>query len=115
MKKKNKKTLPKTWEEFANEKLPIRYLDKGCIGFPTDDEDIANFAFRKLCWLSDEYNGCKYEGASDIYHFCISNVNKIYSEQSSHYIHILGFKTSELRDEFQKNFADLIQKAKPLL
>ena len=106
MKKKNKKTLPKTWEEFANEKLPIRYLDKGYIGFPTDDEDIANFAFRKLCWLRDEYNGCPVKDVP---------VEDYEHESIEHTSIPLRFLTEELRNEFQKNFADLIQKAKPLL
>ena len=136
-KKKNK--LPVTWEEYCKQyydsklefyitncsridqtspdKGPRRELeDKNLLSAKKDAE--AHLALIQLHRLRDVYRqGWKPDWSNyDETKYCIygwSNTIDIDIFSSDHCI--LAFKTEELRDEFLKNFKDLIEKAKYLI
>lgn len=134
----SKKTLPKTWKEAYK-----KYLCNTTIYYIDTNSEIqhhvkpipANVVFNKNALLSSEkaeevlalmqlitlrdiYND-SWEPDWSNYNetkYCIygwSNIVTIDIFSSDH--RILAFKTEELRDEFLRNFKDLIEKAKGLL
>ena len=129
--KKIENELPKSWEEVGNIKgwftdnmCRIEYYSGGKSTdsrdknlFPTEEEAKASIALAQLCQLRDRYNdGWKPNWTDNNEKFCIFfNNEKVYSGLSYYTRHILSFKTFEIREEFLKNFKDLIETAKPLL
>lgn len=128
--KKVKKELPKKWEElkvvegfYIDEDSHIHdcpmvdVLRKNKNVFPTEEEAEACLALAQLCQLRDRYNdGWKPDWTDNNEKFCIFfNNEKVYSGLSYYTRHILSFKIFEIREEFLKNFKDLIETAKPLL
>jgi hypothetical protein len=127
------KGLPKTWEELGE--IYGYYVDSNsCVDnlpiapfptrqrtrntWPTLEEAEASIALAQLCQLRDRYNGGWKPDWADGGHFkyCINfEADEIEGNPWSTMRHVLAFKTRELRNEFMKNFADLIEKAKPLL
>ncbi len=118
------KGLPKSWKELeiirgyfvdthsnvycGNTMIPTEE-DKNV--FPTKTEARACIALAQLCQLRDVYNECLYEKLKNKELFAVTIQRKYVVDQC----YVLAFLTRELRDEFQKNFADLIETAKPLL
>lgn len=129
------KGLPKTWKElgsisgyWTDSYACILGVDTAMITtefdankgvWPTREEAEASIALAQLCQLRDRYNGGwkpNWGRESREFKHCINiEWGKITSNIWSTTQHVLAFKTPELRDEFMKNFADLIEKAKPLL
>lgn len=99
------KPLPKTWEELEHRYIDLRYLPNKYI------------ALRKLEILRDIYNdGWKadWENFQDKYIILIdSNIIDTSAFHSNQ--RFLHFRTPELRDEFLRNFAGLIEEARELL
>ena len=110
--------LPKTWEEIKEVKgwwvedgHEIVHEDgidtwTPLAVFPTKEEAEASIALAQLCQLRDRYNGqigCRGCGY-------MLSLGETWDNSN-----VIRFKTKELRNEFAKNFADLIEKAKPLL
>lgn len=98
---------------------------KGCFAkeetknvFPTRAEAEACLALSQLCQLRDRYNdGWKPDWKNEKelkYVIEIFWDNIVKREYECRY-KVLAFKTEELRDEFLKNFRELIWIAKPLL
>ena len=88
--------------------------------FPTKAEAEACLALSQLCQLRDAYNGepladwCDWSDANTKY--CIEFYdNEITAFNYNCTRTVLTFKTRALRDEFVKNFRELIETAKPLL
>ena len=132
------KKLPKSWEEYCemHEVQPGESCVNDCCEvWESNDTNPRNTEFDKnllpnvvyskaflaLCqliqlrnyyndgWIPDYNNlsSCKY---------CIEvNLNKINCTVNVVNQRVLAFKTIELRNEFVKNFKDLIEIAKPLL
>jgi len=123
--------LPKTWEELGqlrgycvnslygltlvqtkrlNEDTPVLW--------PTRKEAEASVALAQLCQLRNRYNGDWKPNWSDPSgeKFCIFVFENKITRGSCYAIqHTLTFETRELRNEFGKNFVDLIEAARPLL
>lgn len=78
--------------------------------WPTREEAEASIALAQLCQLRDRYNG--QTGIADCDY---SASTPSAGSTTNHTNYLFRFKTVKLRDEFMKNFADLIEKAKPLL
>lgn len=129
--KKIEKKLPKSWKEFGevqgwfvselsdidySEGHSTDYRDKNV--FPTRAEAEACLALSQLCQLRDRYNdGWKPDWKNEKelkYVIEIFWDNIVKREYECRY-KVLAFKTEELRDEFLKNFRELIWIAKPLL
>jgi len=130
-KKVEVKDLPKSWEGLlgvsgcyvdSNSKVDVF---KGCFAkegtknvFPTRAEAEACLALSQLCQLRDRYNdGWKPDWKNEKelkYAIEIFWDNIVKREYECRY-KVLAFKTEELRDEFLKNFRELIWIAKPLL
>lgn len=134
----SKKSFPKTWKEAYKRYLcntTIYYIDTNSeikqYNRPIPANAVFNknallssgraeevLAFMQLITLRDIYNnGWEPDWSNyDETKYCIygwSNTIDIDIFSSDHAI--LAFKTEELRDEFFKNFKDLIEKAKRLL
>lgn len=125
-----KKELPKTWEElktvkgyYINEDSVIKNFEGSAVPFnenlfPTIELTEAALALAQLLQLRDRYNGGWVPNYADTNEpkFVVS-LYKNELEPSSAYLsnHTFSFKTQKLRDEFMKNFRDLLEIAKPLL
>ena len=122
--KKVENELPKSWGELDN--VSGYYVDKNskvynCIDhttaadnrniFPTKEEAEACLALAQLCQLRDRYNsGWKPDWKNEKelkYVIEIFWGNIVKREYDCRY-KVLAFKTEELRDEFLKNFRELI-------
>ena len=121
--------LPKKWEDL--ESLNGYYIDdfseivatEGVIHqcskntLPTEKLAEAMLALCQLLYLRDIYNdGWVANWANGISKYCIEMYDgklgvEIYSATQK----ILAFKTEELRNEFFKNFKDLVEIASPLI
>lgn len=132
--------LPKTWEEFC-ETHPLKegeawitslseitYISKekdGSTRFSNRDEHLlpsekyakAMLALCQLIQLRDCYNGSwRPDWHLDENKYCIYyNDDKIVYTTSISRQFVLAFETSNLREEFYKNFVGLINRAKLLL
>lgn len=125
-----KKGLPKTWEELKRVKgYYVNAPDSGlreinCLTnpinrnvFATEELAKASIAMAQLSQLREVYrqgwkpnwgdNNIKY-----VIYMYSDKIDKCF-RQSSH--HFLSFQSAEIRDEFLKNFASLIETAKPLM
>lgn len=133
-----KKALPETWEEFC-EVYPIQkgetYISDTCMlnqvedvhnrhfltdrnVLPSEEMAEAVLALCQLIQLRDYYNqGWKPDWYKAIFDkWCIEIDGPLISKEThSTCTRVLAFKTGALRDEFLKNFKDLIMIAKPLL
>ena len=116
--------LPKKWEELgsiggywiedgeevvtAGVSVRTSHISRGT--FPSKEEAEASIALAQLCQLRDRYNGAWTPSNDDKgYGIFIRRHGVCFGVRS------LALATPELRDEFDANFADLIEKAKPLL
>ena len=114
--KKKENELPTTWDDLYEEKK----RDEDLNFFPTEEERMAVFALRRLCWLRDAYNG---EPLADWCNWSFPKMkfviyfdeNEIFTTEHFYTSSCLAFKTRELRDKFLENFRELIETAKPLL
>lgn len=125
-----KEELPKTWEELVNVKG--HYVDADSYVkpiyrktsnyhrniFATEEQAKAAIALAQLSQLREVYrqgwvpdwnrsDQTKYV----IYYF----ENKIKTESIHHSSYFLSFQSAKVRDQFLKNFKDLIEEASPLL
>ena len=126
-----KKELPKSWIEMETiqgfwvdvcseicEDKGFRCVDNHKNIFATEEQAKASIALAQLSQLREVYrNG--WEPDYNSYRqkkYSIININEILIVNHSvnqHYF--LSFQTEEIRDEFLKNFKDLIEEASPLL
>lgn len=85
--------------------------------FATEEQAQASIALAQLSQLKKAYNGdWEPDWLSNEEKYCIFLRPKdIYSYTAINSPTFLAFKTAKLRDEFLKNFKDLIEQAKPLL
>lgn len=140
--RKEEKKLPKTWEGFCKTH-PVKedeyYINPGAgiAAFgklpdglrsrdPLNNKDIlpnketaeAIHALMQLIQLRDCYNGDWVpdwaDGESWKYNIELS-CDKIVCSMSKTDSRVLAFRTMDLRDQFFKNFRDLIEIAKPLI
>jgi hypothetical protein len=130
---KSKKELPKSWEElggisgcFVDFMSCLSAVDVNVLSesynknvFATKEQAKASIAIAQLSQLMKVYNG---DWVPDWKDYCQKKyvIFFSYDQISSDWIEslnqfFLAFKTPELRDEFLKNFHDLIMEAKPLL
>jgi hypothetical protein len=127
------KGLPKTWKDMGYITGCVVHWNHfegvGILGsdveanqrnraiWPTEAEAEASIALAQLCQLRDRYNGgWKPDWNAEAKKYVIyRSIEGISGASYFTLPHVLAFKTPELRDEFMKNFADLIEKAKPLL
>lgn len=84
---------------------------------PTKELADAVIALCQLLVMRDMYNGdWKADWNTSENKYCIDRSKVIFVNACySHTPRILAFKTSALRNEFSKNFKELIETAKPLL
>ena len=123
--------LPKSWEELGS--IKGYYIDSeiGTIeeagkpeGMPREFKDVwptkklaeASLALAQLTQLRDRYNGdweadWEMPNSKDVIYYYLDKLKVGMSRTNS----VLNFKSARLRDEFLKNFKDLIETAKPLL
>jgi len=125
------KSLPKTWEELkeisgyyidaeddsVNSIQEVKTSSSTQSVFETREQAEASIALAQLSQLKKVYNGDWEADWSKIANkFCLEySSGKIEKRVYSATQQFLTFKTSELREEFLKNFRDLIEQAKPLL
>lgn len=130
------KQLPKTWEEFCethplkegeayiNNAGKVSRFSSGYRNFSTDKNVLpsekyaeAMLALCQLIQLRDCYNGSwRPDWHLDKNKYCIYyNDGKIVYTTSISRQFVLAFETSNLREEFYKNFVGLINRAKLLL
>lgn len=128
--------LPKTWEEFCelcpaqegeayiNNAGRVSRFSTGYRNFSTDKNVLpsekyaeAMLALCQLIQLRDCYNdGWKPDWQSKKFKYVLYPKHGIMHFGANDTIsRILVFKTEKLRNEFLKNFKDLIETAKPLL
>jgi hypothetical protein len=123
------KGLPRSWKELNNvsgyyvtdtaglKAYSFATCKTNRNTWPTLEEAEASIALAQLCQLRDRYNGgWKPDWNAEAKKYVIyRSIEGISGASYFTLPHVLAFKTPELRDEFMKNFADLIEKAKPLL
>jgi len=125
-----KKEFPKTWEELerisgtyltiegnlihAND-FEAKIFNKNI--FKTEEQAKAAIAMAQLSQLMHVYNdGWVANWADSNSKYTIEIFREcVYSSSYCETRKFLAFKTSEIRDEFLKNFKSLILEAKPLL
>lgn len=128
---KEKKQLPKTWEELKHVKgycidtdseilniydfIPINDENKNIV--KTESQAKALLALCQLLYLRDEYNeGWIPDWTDDKIKYCIYTEGNILKKGVYYHIQkVISFKTAELHDEFFDNFKDLLETAKELL
>lgn len=129
--KEKKNELPTSWEELGN--ISGYFIDNNSRLsytnnhetkpqnkhiFPTKELAEAALALAQLLQLRDKYNGDWIPNWKDDYApkhtICVGNEEVVCSIYYT-WRRTLVFKTQELRDEFFKNFKDLLEIAKPLL
>lgn len=131
MNKENQKKLPKTWEEWVEDNLIVNefFINNLCeilrtgirrrfsfhdANLLSSHEDAKGLlALIKLKRLRDTYNNGEidYNDYSFKYSICVTD-GKIKKILTTYKMFFLSFKTRELRDEFLKNFEELIIEAK---
>jgi hypothetical protein len=114
-----KELAVQTYPELVKKELPKTYEELGHIitSFATNEQVLAIDAMRKLSQLMAVYNDFwipDWSSNEDKHTIEFYN-NEIFTEDAVMSQRFLSFKTKELRDEFFKNFEDLILIAKPLL
>lgn len=125
-----KKELPKKWEDL--EKISGYYIDSqsNIINvnkiimnfanenvFPIEEQAQAAIALAKLSQLREVYRGgWKPDWNNDNVKYCIYfTEGKVKALENYVTNAFLSFQTAEIRDEFLRNFRDLIDEASPLL
>ena len=127
--KKNKKELPKTWEECIAKIKNLEYISSngGIFSAEAASNHINDipiglgkpmlalcqlFVCREVYrqgWKPDWTNANEKK-------YCIVNVNnKIIKYINVAFNKVLSFQSAEIRDEFLENFKDLIEEAKELI
>ena len=128
--------LPKTWEEFCD-KIPFKTgecfinshgsidnvytgerCDRGGNILPDEETAEAFLALMQLIQLRDCYRqGWKpdWEDTDAPKYAIVSSFYKVAPELFLNLSSVLSFQSAEIRDEFRKNFKDLIEKAKELI
>lgn len=111
-----KKPLPKTWEEYLRQSNKC-YPTVNHIRIPLEYNEVFK-ALAQLIELRDRYNDgwepdWKNEDQTK-YGISILNGHAIVDRYNLFSV-VLSFKSTELRNEFLKNFRALIETAKPLL
>ena len=130
-----KVNLPKSWEEFCEEN-PVKrgeyFIQDGVIMsvvigglrdtttksvLPNKETAEAFLALMQLIQLRDCYRqGWKPDWEQPYKKYCIYyGSNSVYISDSIYRSIVLSFQSAEIRDEFRKNFKDLIEKAKELI
>jgi hypothetical protein len=128
---KGKKGLPKTWEElgeiegcYVGVYTIIHHqgfcdaIDGNRNVFATLEQAKASIALAQLSQLMKAYNGDwvpDWTNELESKYIIIFWADRIETHCFSATRQFLAFKTPELRDEFLKNFHELIMEAKPLL
>ena len=129
-------TLPKTWEEFC-ERTPVineeTYIDfyrggrtegdtkrdvfKDRALLPNYETAEAFLALMQLVQLRDCYRqGWTPDWTKRNDKYCILHINDGVGIEIRNYTSsVLSFQSAEIRDEFLKNFKDLIEQAKELI
>ena len=128
--------LPKTWEEyckqnpivdweyFINERSEIGEIRKREKNPETDKSTIqtkdmaeAFIALMQLVQLRDCYRqGWTPNWSQPYKRYCIyCEYNRVFPFDNTFNSRVLSFQSEEIRDEFLKNFKDLIEKAKELI
>lgn len=133
--KKVENELPKSWGEldivqgfFVNGESEIKEINEtrdkilAVEGnrnvFPNREEAEACLALAQLCQLRDRYNGVwkpDWKNEKELKYVIEIFWDNIVKREYECRYKVLAFKTEELRDEFLKNFRELIWIAKPLL
>lgn len=125
-----KKNLPKSWEDLetiegyyangisVNKCKPRLPSDQFKDTFATEAQAKASIALAQLSQLREVYRGGWVPDWNDTNEkkYVIGkyeNTLTIYFNVYQHYF--LAFQSAEIRDEFLKNFKDLIEEASPLL
>ena len=128
--KETVKKLPTSWEELN--KITGYFIDKNSrLGyanncetkyenknvFPTKELAEAALALAQLLQLREKYNDGWMPNWNDnkVKFSIYRQFGKLDKVDCRSVFHVLTFKTEELRDEFFKNFKDLLEVAKPLL
>ena len=127
--------LPKTWEEFCGDN-PIKkneyFIDEyGEITYAAEKHRATNLknilpnketaeaflALMQLVQLRDCYRqGWKPNWSQPYKRYCIyCEYNRVFPFDNTFNSRVLSFQSEETRDEFLKNFRDLIEKAKELI
>lgn len=124
------KELPKSWEELksvkgwwvtkqANLNTASSNAEKGNENiFAIEAQARASIALAQLSQLREVYRaGWQPDWSGIKKKYVIERVeNKITTENCySYFNYFLSFQSEEIRDEFLKNFKDLIEEASPLL
>lgn len=128
--------LPKTWEEyckqnpivdweyFINERSEIGEIRKREKNPETDKSTIqtkdmaeAFIALMQLVQLRDCYRqGWTPNWSQPYKRYCIyCEYNRVFPFDNTFNSRVLSFQSKEIRDEFLKNFKDLIEQAKELI
>ena len=128
--------LPKSWEEyckqnpifdweyFINERSEIDEIRKREKNPETDKSTIqtkdmaeAFIALMQLVQLRDCYRqGWKPNWSQPYKRYCIyCEYNRVFPFDNTFNSRVLSFQSEEIRDEFLKNFRELIEKAKELI
>lgn len=128
--------LPKTWEEyckqnpivdweyFINERSEIDEIRKreknpetDKITIQTKDMAEAFIALMQLVQLRDCYRqGWTPNWSQPYKRYCIyCEYNRVFPFDNTFNSRVLSFQSKEIRDEFLKNFKDLIEQAKELI
>ena len=128
---KGKKEGPKSWEDLGEiEGFYVGASSMVCISrthctsydyknvFTTAEQAKASIALAQLSQLMKAYNGDwvpDWTNELESKYIIIFWADRIETHCFSATRQFLAFKTPELRDEFLKNFHELIMEAKPLL
>lgn len=123
--KKKEKELPKTWSDYVNNfgrTQLVNYFRDNTIsynGVTLSGEHLEQlFTLFKLIKLRDCYNDGWKPDLNDLTQFKYTifvNCGDPICYTNTQDSHVLAFKTRELRDEFYRNFKDLIEQAKELI
>lgn len=126
-----KKHLPKSWEELG--KVEGYFVTSDCkVGkavpqntnddhkniFVTQSQAKASIALAQLSQLREVYRAAwvpDWYNVDQTKHCIIRMDGKIDTSVLFRSAHFLSFQSPEIRDEFLKNFKDLIEEASPLL
>ena len=126
-----KKQLPKSWEELGkvdgwyvtSDSYIFRAAPQNTNNyqrnlFVTKEQAKASIALAQLSQLREVYRHGwvpDWDNADQIKHCIIRLDEKINTSTFFSFAHFLAFQSLEIRDEFLKNFRDLIEEAAPLL
>ena len=130
--KESKKELPKTWEECIIKIKDLECIDRNsCIDTATFSDDVASkhindipiglgkpmLALCQLLVCREVYRqGWKPNWEDNKIKYCIEQVENCITEETyTLTARVLSFQSAEIRDEFLKNFRDLIEEAKELI